>query len=302
MTTAKKSKKQFNGRGSDGGGYVVSPLFGKYYDEELSYLKDLLYNSIKINGLGYYEEFFVKSQLFSVGYVGLHEGDGFYITIPEKVIPQFGRLWKNGIFKDEYNKSIGVHEYNYETAFGDTWRILLASPTFKPLFNTLETYAALLADCRVAIKQNLNAVKTPSFWVVDDADFALSVKQATQQTLEGEAAVIVKKTLAGALSSMKNETPFVADKVHEEYRELLNEVLSRVGILTANTSKRERVQSAEVNAGVGQAIDNIYTIIDFWNKQIETYNLPYKMEFNGTIEELYTDEESEQETINEVDL
>ena len=39
----------------------------------------------------------------------------------------------------------------------------------------------------------------------------------------------------------------------------------------------------------------IYTIIDFWNKQIESYGLPYTMEFNGVSETLYTGEEPESE-------
>ena len=184
-----------------------------------------------------------------------------------------------------------MHAYAFDRDAFDAWRIFLANPSITALMPVLETYAALLADCRVAIKQNINATKTPSFWVVDDPDTQLSIEQMAQQTFDGKPAVIVKRNVAETLSAMKNETPFIADKVHQEYREILNEVLSRLGILTANTSKRERVQSAEVNAGLGQSIDSIYTIIDFWNKQIESYGLPYTMEFNGVSETLCTCEE-----------
>ena len=290
-----KAKKQFDGRGSEAD-CACSPLFAKYFKEERAFLKDLLFNSVKINELNFYEEFFVKNQLFENGYVGYYDTTGkFYKTLPEQVKPQLGRLWKNGQYFDEYSVSLGTHAYSFERGAFDAWRIFLANPSISALMPVLETYAALLADCRVSIKQNINAVKTPSFWVVEDEDTILSIEQMAQQTSDGKPAVIVKRNVAETLSSMKNETPFIADKIHQEYREILNEVLSRLGILTANTSKRERVQSAEVNAGLGQSIDSIYTIIDFWNKQIENYGLPYKMEFNGVSETLYTGEEPESE-------
>lgn len=293
-----KAKKQFDGRGSEAG-CASSPLFKKYFAEERAFLKDLLFNSVKINELNFYDEFFVKNQLFENGYVGYYETTSkFYKTLPEQTKSQLGRLWKNGQYYDEYNVSLGTHPYAFDRNAFDAWRILLANPSITALMPVLETYAALLADCRVAIKQNINATKTPSFWVVGDPDTRLSIEQMIQRTFDGAAAVVVKKSVTDTLSSMKNETPFIADKVHQEYREILNEVLSRLGILTANTSKRERVQSAEVNAGLGQSIDSIYTIIDFWNKQIESYGLPYTMEFNGVSETLYTGEESE----SEVDL
>ena len=289
---AKKQQKQFDNKGSDGVN-SVSPLYAKYFDEEFSFLKELLMNSVKIENLGFYDEYFVKTQLFGTGYVGYQQSaNRFLRTLPEKVIPQKGRLWKNGQFYNENNVSLGVHPYAYNNEAGDKWRILLANPSYLPLFDVLETYASLLADCRVTIKQNINACKTPSFWVTDDADFAYSVKQAIQSTLDGDPAVVTKKEISTALSTMKNETPYIADKIHQEYREILNEVMNRVGILTANTSKRERVQSTEVMAGVGQSIDSVYTIIDFWNKQVESYGLPFKMEFNGSLEELYTGDEA----------
>ena len=47
------------------------------------------------------------------------------------------------------------------------------------------------------------------------------------------------------------------------------------------------MQSAEVNASLGQASDYIYLLIDNFNKQCEAYGLPFKMIFNGSMEEIY---------------
>jgi hypothetical protein len=43
-------------------------------------------------------------------------------------------------------------------------------------------------------------------------------------------------------------TPFVADKVHELKRSIMNDFLTTVGINNANINKKERLNSDEVNA------------------------------------------------------
>ena len=72
--------------------------------------------------------------------------------------------------------------------------------------------------------------------------------------------------------------------------EFKNELLTKLGIMNANTDKRERVQVGEVNATLGQCLDYLYLLIDTFNKQCETYEIPYKMIINSSIEELYVDE------------
>ena len=43
---------------------------------------------------------------------------------------------------------------------------------------------------------------------------------------------------------------------------------------------------------MGEAVDLIYTVIDFWNKQAESYGLEkYKMTYNGVSEEYYEPED-----------
>ena len=120
-----------------------------------------------------------------------------------------------------------------------------------------------------------------------------------QATESGETHVIIKKPLSSMLNTMKNETPFVADKIQEQKKIIRNEFLTRIGILTANSSKRERVQTAEIEAGIGETVDLIYTVIDFWNKQNEQYGLPYTMEFNGTTEAYYAPIDETETEVNE---
>lgn len=296
-------KRQFDGRGR-ADDCKRSPAFLNYRDKYYKEFKDLIMNSVKIDGMSFPDENFVKTQLFTVGYVGYYSlMDRFLKTIPETAILQYGRFWKEGQFFNEENIAIGRHYYNFENENENSWRILLATPSITCLFEEALKAANDLADCDVGIMQNIRAVRTPAFWVTDNNDFILSVKSAVQDTENGDTNVILEKNLSSVLSSMKNETPFIADKIQEQKKIIRNEFLTRIGILTANSSKRERVQTAEIEAGVGEAIDLIYTVIDYWNKQMKQYGLDkYKMTFNGTSEAYYAPtEEGEDNENNEVE-
>ena len=292
-------KRQFDGTGADGCNTPSS--FLKYRDKYYNEFCDLIMNSVKINGLSFAEENFAKTQLFSTGVVGYYGLiNKFLKTLPETAILQDGRFWKQGQFFDASNVAIGRHNYNFETKDANAWRIFIATPSKTVLFDEAMKAACDLADCDVGIMQNIRAVRTPAFWVSENSDFILSVKSAVQDTECGKTNVIIQKPLSAMLTTMKNETPFVADKIQEQKKIIRNEFLTRIGILTANSSKRERVQTAEIEAGIGETVDLIYTVIDFWNKQNEQYGLPYTMEFNGTTEEYYAPTENYETEVNEL--
>ena len=292
-------KRQFDGTGADG--CNTPSAFLKYRDKYYNEFCDLIMNSVKINNLSFAEENFAKTQLFSTGSVGYYGLiNKFLKTLPETAILQDGRFWKQGQFFDASNVAIGRHEYDFETQNAESWRIFIATPSKSVLFDEAMKAASDLAACDIGIMQNIRAVRTPAFWVSENSDFILSVKSAVQDTECGKPNVIIQKPLSAMLTTMKNETPFVADKIQEQKKIIRNEFLTRIGILTANSSKRERVQTAEIEAGIGETIDLIYTVIDFWNKQNEQYALPYTMEFNGTTEAYYAPTENYETEVNEL--
>lgn len=282
-------KRQFDGKGSDGGGCEKPSAFLLYRDKYLNEFKDLIMNSVAIENLSFAEENFAKTQLFSKGFVGYNQAaDSFLWSIPKTAILQEGRFWKSGQFYNAKNVPIGVHDYDFESDNEFAWRLFVATPSKTVLFDEAEAAANDLADCDIGIMQNIRAVRTPNFWATDSSDFVLSVKSAVQDTEAGASHVIIKKDITTGLNTLKNETPFIADKIQEQKKIIRNEFLTRLGILTANSSKRERVQSLEVEAGIGEAVDLIYTVVDYWNKQVKQYGLnKYKMKFNGVSEEYF---------------
>lgn len=146
-----------------------------------------------------------------------------------------------------------------------------------------------MQNCDIAMRQNLEACKTPYIVVCRDDEMRLSVLTAIKQKEEGQAAIVVTPELGEGLKAVDVTADFLVDKFREARDAERDTLLNKLGILTSNVNKRERVQSAEVNATLGQATDYIYLLIDTFNKQAETYGLPFEMQFNGSMEDIYLD-------------
>ena len=121
----------------------------------------------------------------------------------------------------------------------------------------------------------------------------LSIEHAIEQQQEGRPVLVVSEELGEALRGVATNTQYVADKIETIKNQWRDRLMNKLGIMSANIDKKERVQVGEVNATIGQCEDYIYLLIDTFNKQMESYNIPFKMKFNGSMEELYINNENE---------
>lgn len=252
---------------------------------------NLLLNAVKIIDKGsgqplpFVVETFAKRALFENGAVGY-----------DKVTKRFYYVYGEGL--DEYGKptqlvlvtangrSITRKAY-YDNDKDGAYLIdglPIPNLTMGAIIN--ETTEFML-NCDIAMRQNLEACKTPYIVVCRDDNLRLSFDAALQQKMLGQAAMVVSEELGDGLKAININTPYLVDKFSEARDKERDTLLNKLGILTSNINKRERVQSAEVNATLGQASDYIYLLIDTFNKQCETYGLPFEMQFNGSMEEIY---------------
>lgn len=142
--------------------------------------------------------------------------------------------------------------------------------------------------CDNVIMQNLAANKTPEIVVVPDADTRLSVLQAIQQKQQGAPAIVVSDKILDALKGVPLNTPFIVNEVYTFRQQVRDNLINKLGTMSANINKRERVQVGEVNATVGQCEDYIYMLIDNFNRQMESFGLKPRISLNNSLEELYT--------------
>lgn len=268
------------------------------YDEYFN----LLMNAIKIRHkitkkeLEFSEETFAKNALLELGSVGYDKIVNKWYYVYGEGVDQLGNPTKL-VFVTANGRTYSRSAYYNKDKDGAY--MIKALPIAMTMASLIRYTTDFMDNCDNAIRQNVDACKTPYIVVVRDENLKLSYEQAIRQKQEGQAVVLVSEELSEGLKSIPIKVDFLADKFFEVRDKARDTLLNKIGILTANIDKKERVQSSEVNATLGLASDYIYLLIDTFNKQMETYDIPYEMVFNGAMEEIYLNND---ENINDVNV
>ena len=182
----------------------------------------------------------------------------------------------------------------------DDCNILRLNDLEKPIYPYLYIKSELLADFDTAIRQNLEATRTQSVFECKDQATLLSLQNQWKARRVGALVAFNSNSVIENNKLTVHETgaQFYVDKLHEARKEVIDEVYERLGIMTANTDKRERVQSAEVNASVGRVIDNIYVMIDTFNYDAKVSGSKLRMKLNSVTEEYYVNSTTENINVN----
>lgn len=274
--------------------YGVYSRFEEYFN--------LLMNAVKVvsaqdnSEINYEVETFLKRGLFENGAMGYDKLTKQWYYVYGEGLNEYGNptqlvlVTANG--KSFYRTA------SYDNNADGAYRVM-ALPISMSMSMLIREVTDFMQNCDLAMRQNLEACKTPYIVVCKNEDMRLSFEQALQQKVLGQACIIVSEDLGDGLKAVDVGVNYLIDKFAEARDTERDTLLTKLGILTANTDKKERVQSAEVNASLGQASDYIYLLIDTFNKQMKIYDIPYKMVFNGSMEEIYIDGDND---IEEVDV
>ena len=267
---------------------VSNKPYGVYsrFEEYLN----LLLNAVKVvsalddKAINYEVETFLKRGLFENGAMGYDKLTSKWYYVYGQGLNEYGNP-TSLIFVTANGKTFTRPAY-YENENDGAYKVD-ALPLPMSMAQLIKETTDFMTNCDVAMRQNLEACKTPYIVVCKNEDLRLSFEQALQQKILGQACIVVSEDLGDGLKAVDIGVNYLVDKFSEARDTERDTLLTKLGILTANTDKKERVQSAEVNASLGQASDYIYLLIDNFNKQCETYGLPFKMIFNGSMEEIY---------------
>lgn len=273
--------------------YGVYSRFEEYFN--------LLMNAVKVvsaqgSEINYEVETFLKRGLFENGAMGYDKLTKQWYYVYGQGLNEFGDPTEL-VLVTANGKTITRKAY-YEDDADGAYRVM-ALPVAMSMSQLIKETTDFMQNCDVAMRQNLEACKTPYIVVCKNEDMRLSFEQALQQKVLGQACIVVSEDLGDGLKAVDIGVNYLVDKFREARDAERDTLLTKVGILTANTDKKERVQSAEVNSALGQASDYIYLLIDTFNKQCKTYGIDYKMLFNGSMEEIYIDDG---DAIDDVDV
>lgn len=122
-----------------------------------------------------------------------------------------------------------------------------------PSMFELEEFAERIADIQRTIDINLQHHKMPIAFASSPKN-KLSFKNLWLKITSNEPYVMVDKELTGDLNSgiVHSEVPYIIDKLQQQKMETWNEAMTYIGLDNANTNKKERMISDEVNSNNSQ--------------------------------------------------
>ena len=173
---------------------------------------------------------FVKDD--ELGYLALKVNPNDKLNVynlPTKVI-----AWSNG-----YNKN-----YNFDDVV-----YIMNNEIEKPTSEFIELFAYRLYETERTIDINLNAQKTPTL-IEGDTKTILTLKQVYMSYSGNIPVVFGNKQfdISNKLNVLKTDAPYLIDKLDIHKHQIFNDVLTVLGIQNANTDKKERLITDEVNS------------------------------------------------------
>ena len=138
-----------------------------------------------------------------------------------------------------YNKNFDFDEVVY----------IMNNELETPTMNTLQLIAQRLYETERTIDVNLIAQKTPVL-IEGDTKTILTLKQIYMQYSGNTPFIFGNKQydISNKLNVLKTDAPYLIDKLENHKHELWNEAMTYLGINNANTDKKERLITDEVES------------------------------------------------------
>lgn len=145
--------------------------------------------------------------------------------------------------------------------------------------STVDVFAQRLASADAGIDVNIFNSKTAYVFEAENKAQADTLKAAIDDVSNGEPVVIWKAnsvTNDGATLFFNNvKNNFIANDLQDTKRSIINELLTFLGVNNANTDKKERLITGEVDSNNEELEANIYT----WKRNLEQANALMKKVF-----------------------
>ena len=133
--------------------------------------------------------------------------------------------------------------------------VLKLQPDYCGIYDLVDYYGDMMAIASETIATNLVNSKLSYVFMAGNKTAAESFKKMFDQIISGELAVVIDKNLLNADGSVPWQmfeqnvgNNYIVDKVLSDLRKIEAEFDTKIGIPNANTDKKERLISDEVNA------------------------------------------------------
>ena len=176
----------------------------------------------------------------------------------------------NGIMEDLVDIKDGVLLKNNPTSTGD--------------YNLISNYATLLNDIQMTQDVNLFQQNIPKIIITENGS-ELTAKNIINKLRQFKLFIFARKSITSQIKVedvLDTSSPYLLDKLTDFEKEKYNQILTRLGINNANTDKKERLITDEVNANNDLINVNLDLMFDVRKKFTEEFNS--KFGTNVTVE------------------
>ena len=241
-----------------------------------TYLWRLFLGSVKVTVPDNWSVDYFRFELFMLGCVAVTKMNG--VVIPGRYTTDTKNKWKYPV----QIRSADEVDFGERIVGKDAEIIYLDSAVFGAPFpsgveSMIDIYAQKLANADGAIDINLLVSRTPWLAEAENSGEANDLKLMFTKIMDGEPAVYFRRKKSEDIVG-KREAPFtrlpvkenyVASDIQHEKRQIIEEYLTAIGVNNANTDKRERLitnevdsNNAELRAAIALWQDNVSRCIE----------------------------------------
>lgn len=247
-----------------------------YFDSYMSRFITLFHNCVVIENADNLPKRYLLRTLRQRGRIAYDKQTGLYLPCVDMGIDVYG-------LPTAY-QLIGYNGFTVQRK-PDEVVILRANDISLPIEEYLKQQIQKIVEFDMAIEQNLDAIKTMTIAEVKDQASLLSLANEYENRRLGATVVFKQKTSApdSELKIQSTGATYLIDKLLEARKEIINETLSSIGISVANTDKKERVQTMEVIASQGFALDSLNTLVETFNYDAKQGGLTIRLRGNTSL-------------------
>lgn len=236
----------------------------QWTDHYFQYLCSLAYQLFEWKGLpDSVDPRYLEMSLHMFGFVGFYNDPKLsYIAVQGAVSGQIDHYNLPTYFQasaPSYQKSFPLSNYK-DVKIPNSGVVIWNNDYHVPSIPSLRLFAEDLAHIKMVSQINVNAQKTPILLSAND-NTKFSIQNIYDQ-YEGNAPVIITHESADpdTIKVHKTDAPFIVDKLNDYRNTIWAEAMTYLGIKNANTDKKERLITDEVQSNDDQieSSTNIY--------------------------------------------
>ena len=245
-----------------------------------SYLFKKIMSVFEFEGLPEtWPENYFKGVLFGKGYLVVFKHPDF------GVIPQNCSLSDNYTIFYQPKRAIVTNPFlnkSIELSVGMDCEVIKIQPDYRSVLDIVSFYADMLAVSAEAMGMNLLNTKVSYVFMAENKAQAETFKKAYDRLASGDPFVVIDKSLMNEDGSVNWQMfeqnvgqNYIVDRVLNDMKTIEDQFNTKIGIPNANTQKRERLISSEVESNDIDTAALVNVWLDTMREDLDKVNKAY---------------------------